>query len=27
MEDMANLGREDDVLRFLEDSARELSLG
>jgi probable F420-dependent oxidoreductase len=27
MEDMANAGREDDVLRFLEDSARELSLG
>jgi probable F420-dependent oxidoreductase len=27
MDDMANAGREDDVLRFLEDSARELSLG
>jgi hypothetical protein len=27
MDDMANVGREEDVLRFLEDSAKELSLG
>ena len=27
MEDMANVGREEDVLRFLEDAARDLAIG